>query len=222
MKQEFQDQVRVQINRYIMEKGFAPSTSTLALLLNTVEDEIKSGLQQLADNHAIVLHPNSFKIWVAHPFALFPTLFWVESGTGKWWGNCVWCSLGIAAIAKADCSIFTKLSGEKHPMRIDVKNGSVLQNDLLVHFAIPAKQIWDNVIYTCSNMLAFETEAQIDDWCERHDVRKGEVVPINQVWELARHWYGNYLEDTWTRKTAEYAESIFGKVGLSGEFWKLT
>ena len=107
-------------------------------------------------------------------------------------------------------------------MRIDVTNGSIVQNNLLVHFAIPAKQIWDNVIYTCSNMLAFETEAQIDDWCERHDVQRGQVVPINQVWELAKHWYGNYLEDTWTRKTPEYAESIFRKVGLSGEFWKLT
>ena len=222
MKQEFQDQVRFQINRYIMEKGFAPVMSSLGRVLNSVDVMVKNGLQQLAENHAIVLHPNSLQIWVAHPFALFPTLFWVESGTRKWWGNCAWCSLGIAAIAKADCSIFTKLSGEKDPLRIDVKGGNVLQNDLLVHFAIPAKQLWDNVIYTCANMLAFETEIQIDDWCKRHDVPKGQVVPINQVWELAKLWYGNYLDDTWTRKTPEYAESIFRKVGLSGAFWKLT
>jgi hypothetical protein len=159
---------------------------------------------------------------VAHPFALFPTLFWVESGDKKWWGNCSWCSLGIAAMSKEDTRIFTKTCGESDPLRIDITNGQVIQKDLLVHFSIPAKRFWDNVIYTCSNLLTFDNERQINDWCNRHNMTKGEVLTLEQVWELSKIWYGNYLDDTWTRKTPEYAELLFKKVGLTGDFWKLS
>lgn len=222
MKQEFQDLVRIQVNRYIFSNGYAPSTFELSELLNTDEPDVKKALEQLAMNHAIVLHPNSFNIWVAHPFATSPTLFWVESGSRRWWGNCAWCSLGIAALTKSDTIIFTKVSGEAEPLQINITGERVIQKDLLVHFAIPARRLWDNVIYSCANMLAFQTAGQVDEWCQRHNVAKGQVVPIEQAWDLARAWYGNYLDDTWTRKTPEYAESIFKKAGLTGSFWQLT
>ena len=148
MTQEFQDKVRIEVNRYIFNKGFAPTTLELSKALRTSEDTVKVGLRQLADNHAIVLHPNSFDIWAAQPFALFPTLFWVESGEKKWWGNCTWCSLGIASLTKQSTTIFTKVSGEEEPIRIDIIDNKVIQKDLLVHLPIPAKRFWDNVIYT--------------------------------------------------------------------------
>ena len=222
MQQEFQDRIRIQVNRYIFNHGFAPSTAELSWLLKADEADIKTGLNQLADNHAIVLHPNSFDIWVAHPFALFPTLFWVESGEKRWWGNCTWCSLGIASLTKSNTKIFTKAKGEEEPIRIDIVDGKIVQKELRVHFPIPAKKFWDNVIYTCSNMLTFKSEDEVDEWCVRHKMLKGEVHPMEKVWELSKLWYGNYLDDSWTRKTPEYAESIFNKVGLSTDFWKLT
>jgi hypothetical protein len=221
MKQEFQDLLRIQINRYIFINGFAPTVSQLSVLTKAEEVEVKKGLRQLADSHALVLHPNSFDIWVAHPFALFPTLFWVESGSKRWWGNCAWCSFGISALSKNDSRIFTKMSGESQPLTIDVVNGTVIQNELCVHFPLPAKRMWDNVIYTCANMLVFEDTGQVDEWCKRHSVEKGQVLPIEQVWQLAKLWYGNYLDDSWTRKTPKYAESIFKSVGLTGTFWEL-
>ena len=92
MKQEFQDKIRYQINKYIFENGFAPKTNELAEIMGVLQEKIKNGLQQLVENHAIVLHPNSYDIWVAHPFALFPTLFWVKSKKQSWYGNCTWCS----------------------------------------------------------------------------------------------------------------------------------
>jgi hypothetical protein len=221
MEQEFQDKIRLQINRFIFSNGYAPTIHELSLILSTDENAIKDGLKQLADNHAIVLHPNSFDIWVAHPFALFPTLFWVESGGKKWWGNCSWCSLGIAALTKTDTKIFTKLSGEKETLIIEIVDGKVIQGDLMVHFPIPAWKFWDNVIFTCANMLTFKDEAQVDEWCHKHKIAKGEVHPLDKVWELAKLWYSNYLDESWTRKSPEYAETIFKTVGLTSEFWKL-
>ena len=220
--QEFQDKIRFQINKFIYDNGYAPEVSDLSRLLQVSEREIRDGLDQLALNHAIVLHPGTHRIWVAHPFALFPTLFWVKSGVKSWWGNCTWCSFGIAAAAGQDVEIHTKASGEEEPLIINIQDGEVLEKDLQVHFPIPARHFWSNVIYTCANMLTFRSIEDVEGWCNRHSVSQGEVLPISQVWDLARIWYGNYLDPNWTRKTPEEAEALFQEVGLTSAFWQLS
>ena len=221
MVQELQDQVRFHINRFVFDNGYAPTSLYLAQQLNVGEEIINNELKKLADNHALVLHPNSFKIWVAHPFALFPTLFWVKCADKTWWGNCVWCSLGIASLTKANTSIFTRIKGEEESIQIDIVDGQVSQKDLVVHYPVPAKKLWDNVMYTCSTMLVFKNESDVDNWCSQHNVKKGEVHSIETAWKLAQLWYGNYLDPKWTRKTPEYAGSLFTKAGLTGDFWKV-
>src|SRR5688572_7028724 len=222
MNQEFEDRVRVAINRYIFDRGYAPDVARLSKLLNVSEGSVKAALNELVKSNALILHPNSFNIWIAHPFALFPTLFWVESGEHKCWANCAWCSLGIAALTDNPTKIFSRIGGEVEPVVIDVKDGQVLQQELFVHFPIPVKKLWENVIYACSNMIVFRDEIQVECWCNRHNVVKGEIRSITEVWSLAKLWYGNYLQDTWKRKTPEYAHHLLVQAGFTGEFWKIT
>ena len=40
----------------------------------------------------------------------------------------------------------------------------LLDADFLVHFPVPMTRAWDNVIYTCSVMLLFRTEEEVNDW----------------------------------------------------------
>ncbi len=218
---DYQNNLRYLINRFIFDNGFAPTTDQLASLSQTSLPEVEEGLSALADSHALVLHPNSFDIWVAHPFALFPTLFWVKTADKQWWGNCTWCSFGIAVLAKTDMQIFTKLDGEQEPVVINIKDDKVTDADYVVHFPIPASKLWDNVIYTCANILTFKTEADIDAWCKRHNKPKGHVMTVEKLWALSKLWYGNYLDPDFKRKTKEIAESMFEEVGLTDEFWKL-
>ncbi len=88
MTDDIQNKIRYQVNRFIFDNGFAPTVEQLSDLLKIDKNEIQNGLSALAGNHAIVLHPSSFDIWVAHPFALFPTLFWVKTKDKQWWSNC--------------------------------------------------------------------------------------------------------------------------------------
>jgi hypothetical protein len=57
MKQEFQDKVRIQINRFIFSMDLLQQTSQLTRIVDSNETEVKNALKQLAENHAIVLHP---------------------------------------------------------------------------------------------------------------------------------------------------------------------
>lgn len=221
MNNDFQNQIRYHINRFIFDKGFAPTVDELVKLASADKSHIEQGLKALADNHALVLHPNSFDIWVAHPFALFPTLFWVKTKHKQWWGNCIWCSFGIATLTKADTEIYTKLQGQEESLTIHISDNKLVEENFVVHLPIPACKFWDNVIYTCANMLIFRNKNEVDEWCQRHNKPKGQVLPIGQVWELSKLWYGNYLDPDFKQKTKQEAEGIFEQIGLTSNFWKL-
>jgi hypothetical protein len=218
---DYQNKLRYLINRFIFDKGFAPDVNQLSALSKTTIFEVENGLKALADNHALVLHPNSLEIWIAHPFALFPTLFWVRTEEKQWWGNCAWCSFGIASLTTENTRIYTKLEGEEHPLTIHIRTSRVVENDYVAHFPVPASKFWDNVIYTCANILIFKKEKDIDEWCLRHNKPKGQVIPLDQLWELSKLWYGNYILPSFKRKSKETAEQMFETVGLKGDFWKL-
>jgi hypothetical protein len=68
-------------------------------------------------------------------------------------------------------------------------------------------------------MLIFRSEDEIDAWCTATGERRGEVVPLPQVWALAQAWNGDRLEPTFRGRTVEQALAIFDQVGLTSPFW---
>lgn len=209
------------ILKYIIDNGYAPSPGVLARLLNATQDEVVKGLYALQEYHGVVLHPHQPEIWVIHPFSLAPTNFLVKSSGRTWWGNCAWCSLGIAALLQQDVVITTRIAAYDKQINIHITNGLVQEKDLFIHFPVPMKNAWDNVIYTCSNMLVFENEVQVNDWCKRHNIPRGDLQPLALIWEFSKKWYGNHLNTDWTKWTMEEAKQIFSEFGLTSETWAL-
>ena len=70
-------------------------------------------------------------------------------------------------------------------------------------------------------MLAFRSEEHVERWCDSRRVPRGATLGLDQVWRLARAWYGNKLSPQWRRATPEEAEAVFAEIGLTGEFWRL-
>jgi hypothetical protein len=152
---------------------------------------------------------------------LAPTNFLVQAPTGTWWGNCAWCSLGIAALIKQDLTITTNLGAYTKQVVIHITNGEVQEKNLYVHFPIAMKEAWDNIIYTCSNMLVFESVAQIDAWTKRHHIPKGDIQPISNVLQFSKSWYGNHLNPHWEKWTMADAKKMFREFNLNHPVWDL-
>lgn len=209
------------IIRHIIDKGFAPDVAVLSEILKTSKAEIERGLYELQDYHGVVLHPKEPKVWVIHPFATSATNFLVKSARGVWWGNCAWCSLGVAALLKEDLTITTNLGAYDQQVVIHITDGKILETDMFVHFPIPMTRAWDNVVYTCSTMLVFKDEAQIEAWCKRHNIPKGDIQPIANVWEFSKKWYGNHLNPHWEKWTMQEAKDIFTQFNLTGKTWDI-
>ncbi|HAI57535.1 MAG TPA: hypothetical protein DCM04_06310 [Saprospirales bacterium] len=207
--------------KHIIEKGFAPSNQLLSNHFKTDIKSVEKALFKLQDYHGVALHPNKAKVWVIHPFSLAPTNFYIKSDKGEWWGNCAWCSLGVAALLKTNLTISTTIGAEGRPVTITIADGKIKEQNLYIHFPIPMKNAWDNVIYTCSTMLFFENEDQIDDWTKKHDISKGDVQPINKIWEFSKEWYGNHLNPNWEKWTIQEAKQLFNEFGLENEIWQL-
>lgn len=209
------------IMRHFADHGYAPTSSALAAIFEVHLEEVASTLLALQDYHGVVLHPHRPEVWVMHPFCTAPTNFSVRLGERQWWGNCAWCSLGIAALLGGDgIRIDSSLGAEGDPVTVHVDGGRV-REDLLVHFPVPMAHVWDNVIYADSTVLFFQSETQIDTWAKRHDIPRGDVQSIQRVYDLGAAWYGRHLDEHWRKWTVTEAKEIFAKLGLSGPTWNL-
>ena len=209
------------ILRYVIDNGFAPSVEELCEILNSDLEIVIQGLYDLQEYHGVVLHPDQPKIWVIHPFSLSPTNFYVTSHKGEWWGNCAWCSLGIATIVDDDVKILTTIGAETTKVELNIINGVIQEDNYLVHFPIPMQNAWDNVIYTCSNMLIFENEKQVKTWCKKHNMPLGDIQPIDKIWRFSQRWYGQHLNPDWKKWTVQEAKAIFEEFDLSHKIWNL-
>jgi hypothetical protein len=145
----------------------------------------------------------------------------VQTADKKWWGNCAWCSLGVAALVGQDVTITTTLGADGEQVTLHIQNGKVIETDYVVHFPIPMRQAWDNVVYTCSTMLLFKNEASVNQWSQEHRIPKGDVQPVQNIWAFAQAWYGNHLNPNWEKWTNREAQQIFERFGLVHDIWNI-
>ena len=71
-------------------------------------------------------------------------------------------------------------------------------------------------------MLLFRSEEHVERWCSERGVARGALLTLESAHRLAREWYADRLEESWRRKTPDEAQAAFERVGLTGEFWRVT
>ncbi len=193
----------------------------MATAFGCSEAEVETGLRLLSDIHGVVLHPHTPEPWVIHPFSLSPTATWVAKGKGGWWAPCLWCAFGAATLAGGDCVIHSRIGGDGEAIEISAHDGVPARDDLLVHFAIPPRAAWNNVHHHCAMVLPFRSDAEIDAWSQRHRLPRGQGVPVRQVADLARVWYGRHADRDWRKWSVHQAQAIFHDAGLTADYWTL-
>lgn len=199
----------------------APTVDEVAAHFSTDVDTARQGLRALAEYHGVVLHPKSDEVWIAHPFSAAPTTCTVSLGERTWWGNCAWCSLGVMHLAGGTGTFRTRIGAIGDEVTVSAKDGKLLDTDYVIHFPVPMSRVWDNVVYTCSVQLLFRTEAEVDEWCASRGIAKGDVRPVQQVWDFAAEWYGRHADKDWTKWSLGEAMEIFERHKLDGEVWAI-
>ena len=68
-------------------------------------------------------------------------------------------------------------------------------------------------------MLFFRSEERVRGWCLANGYPLRPRVRMDQLWGLAREWYGTRLQPDARRPPPAEMRRIFGRLGLVGEFW---
>ena len=89
------------------------------------------------------------EILMAPPFSAVPTPFLVTAeDTWQTYGNCIWDALGVLAMKEADGHIRTACGCCGQALEIEVRNGAPREAEGILHFAIPARRWWEDIVYT--------------------------------------------------------------------------
>lgn len=143
---QFDKRVRLYIYEYFVKLRRAPTALQCAQALSVSLPDVQGAYRRLAEGRALVLQSNG-EILMAEPFSAVPTAFYVEAGTLAWWGNCIWDALGIPAMLKADARIVTACGCCNDAMTIEISNGSLVNPSGLVHFFLPPRDWWKDVVF---------------------------------------------------------------------------
>ena len=215
------ERVRGELTRLIARLGHAPSLAELAATAGLSPEETEVSLQRLHDAHSLLLHPGTTRPWVVHPFALSAGGCWVETPGRGYWANCLYCGFGIVQALACEAVVTVRYGGEGRTAQYRVGPGAGPESDDVFHLSTPVRHWWDNVIAACASFQPFVSEGEVDAWCARHDLPRGAVLSMPQLWRFAGDWYGGYVREPWKKRTAGQIREVFERNGLTGDFWRV-
>ena len=142
----FDNEVRVAIYRFFVERARAPVPVEVADALGTSSLDVEGSFRRLHDDRVIVLAPGTPYIWMANPFSALPTPYQVVVGERTYWGNCIWDALGvIAALDAPDGIVRARCPDCAEELSVAIENGSLITTEGVAHFAVPAAHWWDDI-----------------------------------------------------------------------------
>jgi hypothetical protein len=140
--------VRDTVYAAMLERGRPPTPAAVSVTLGVSPDVVTAALEQLHDRHALFLSPGTHKVRMAHPFSGVPTAFRVTAGGRQYWANCAWDALGIPAALHSDARIIARTGDRHEPLQLDVLAGHLHGWDGVVHFPLPFRRWYDDLIQT--------------------------------------------------------------------------
>jgi hypothetical protein len=112
-------------------------------------EEVEAAFERLYRKRLLVLEPNDpSRIRMAPPFSGIETPFLVKVNDKSYYANCAWDALAIPAALHGDGDILASDAHTREPMTILVRDGNPVPEPCVIHFAVPAAQWWDDIIYT--------------------------------------------------------------------------
>lgn len=148
MSAEFDTAVRLALYCEFVRTATPPTAEVLAAGMQSSTAEIRAALERLAAAKAIVLQPESREILMANPLCAVPTPFRVRARDHAFFGSCVWDGLGIMAMLRGDSILDTSCACCGEAMKIGARGGEIVPASGVIHFAIPARHWWENIVFT--------------------------------------------------------------------------
>jgi DNA-binding transcriptional MocR family regulator len=146
---DFDTKVKLNIYETIARTTQAPTSRDVAKALSASLQEIEAAFERLHKKRLLVPEPGDpSRIRMAPPFSGVETPFRVKVRDKVYYANCAWDALGIPAALHQDAVVEASDGHSGEPMTLEVRDGQPVPQQCVIHFAVPAAQWWDDIIYT--------------------------------------------------------------------------
>ena len=146
---DFTTTVKLNIYETIAQTTQAPSTAEVATALNSPLEDVQDAFARLAQKRLLVPEPGDpSRIRMAPPFSGIKTMHLVQIAGKDYYANCAWDAFGIAAALGQDAAILSTCPDCGESLSYQIRDGRPLPQESVVHFAVPAAQWWQDIIYT--------------------------------------------------------------------------
>ena len=141
--------VRLAVLERTIASGQVPTAGEIAAELDMPIAMVQEAYAKLGEGHVFVCEPDDpSRLRMANPFSAVPTAFKVSARGGSYYGNCVWDSLGIVSLLGGEGVVETSCPDCSEPLSLRVTGGKLVESDSVVHFSVPARRWWDDIVFT--------------------------------------------------------------------------
>jgi hypothetical protein len=141
-------QIRHFVYAHFADTTHPPSVDITAAHFNISIAEAGDYYKELHNRHAFFVDLETLTIRMANPFSGIPTDFKVHANGKTYFANCAWDMLGIPAALHADAVIESVCTESNEKVQIEVKDGTITNNQLLIHFPLPFARWYDDLVFT--------------------------------------------------------------------------
>jgi hypothetical protein len=146
---DFDTEVKVAVYDMTAETGAIPTAVEVAGATGSSESDVVTAFGRLHARRLLVPEPEDpRRIRMAPPFSGIPTLFPVDARGRHYYANCVWDAYGVAAALHSDAVIHARDAYSSEPLTLEVRNGELVLQPYVVHFAVPAAKWWEDIVFT--------------------------------------------------------------------------
>ena len=133
---------------HFVDTTHPPSVDQAAAHFNISVEEAGEYYKELNDHHAFFLEPETLSVQMAWPFSAVPTNFKVHINGKTYYANCAWDMLGIPAVLHTDAVIEAVCTESNETVQLEVKDGTITNSQLLIHFPLPFTRWYDDLVFT--------------------------------------------------------------------------
>lgn len=141
--------VRLAVLEHTIASAQVPTAGEIAADLDLPIAMVQEAYAKLGESHVFVCEPGDpSRLRMANPFSAVPTPFEVSARGASYYGNCVWDALGIVSLLGGEGAIETTCADCGEPLRLRIEGGELVESEGVVHFGVPARQWWDDIVFT--------------------------------------------------------------------------
>lgn len=140
--------VRLFVFERFVETALPPSVAETAEALAIPLADATATYDRLASNHVLVLEPGTQEIRMANPLSAVPTAFPVSVGGKRYYGACAWDAFGVVAMLGGTGAIHSSCGCCGETLTLEIDRLQLRPVEAVVHFAVPAAQWWDDIVFT--------------------------------------------------------------------------